>query len=186
MNNISFQGKTNLKFNTSIYNKVLSQKTGIALTNLNITNSSKCKIHNARIITYDPNENAATGVLLLNEKKGMFFHNAEGKINEIIEYVTELQQTARNKLTAWIIGGYRSEKTTNDINKLAEVLCDRGDIDTSIIAGQNSIAPNITLHHTVERLEVNLGIPAPKKGENVENYLENYFDVVELNNTSIS
>lgn len=179
MNNISFQGKTNVIFNDSLYEQVINRQTRGGVTNLNLSVSKNYKIHNARRTTYNPNEVAEPGVLLLNEKGGMFFHDAESKIYEIFDLIEHLKNTAKNKLTAWIIGGYSNEQTIRKVNALAEVLCDRTDIDTSIIAGQKSIAPNLTIYPTTEKLDITIGLP--KKDD-----LENYFDIVELNNTQFT
>ena len=117
--------------------------------------------------------------LTIHYKGGVFFHDAESKISEIFEYIEKLQTTAKDKLTAWIIGGQGGEQTTRKVNTIAEVLCDRPDIDTSIIAGQKSIAPNLTIYPTTEKLDITIGLP--KKDD-----LENYFDIVELNNTKFT
>lgn len=186
MNNISFQGKTNLLFDNAIYNVVTTRHRPGAFTNLNLSAGSNYKIRNARFIAYDPNEVCDTAVLIRNERFGMFFHNAQEKILEILDCISMLKENAKENLTAWIIGGQKGIKTTKDVNVLAEVLCDRPDIDTSIIAGQRLIAPNITIHPTIEKFELSIGAAAPKAGENVERNLENYFDIVELNNTIVS
>ncbi len=179
MNNISFQGKTNVIFNDSLYEQVINRQTRGGVTNLNLSISKNYKIHNARRTAYNPNESTEPAVLILNEKGGVFFHDAESKISEIFEYIQKLQTTAKDKLTAWIIGGQGGEQTTRKVNTIAEVLCDRPDIDTSIIAGQKSIAPNLTIYPTTEKLDITIGLP--KKDD-----LENYFDIVELNNTKFT
>lgn len=184
MNNISFQGRTNITFDKSLYNQLINNSKRQRYTNLNICKSNICNINNCKNITYDPNEKLHPGVLLIHEKGGKFFHDAQNQIDEIIDCIKDFQMIAKRNLTAWIIGGIRNEKTTRDVNKLAEILCDRTDIDTSIIAGQKTIAPNITIYSRLDELQLNIGSPAPKKSENVENYLEKYFDIVELNNTS--
>ncbi len=183
MNNISFQGKTNLLFDSKIYDTLTTRQVRKSSTNLNISPGKDYKIHRARFSTLNPNEVNDISVLLLNEKGGMFFHCAENKIANIIDLIEKLKETAKGKLTAWIIGGHSGEQTTRKVNSLAEVLCDRPDIDTSIIAGQKSVAPNITLYPTAEKLDVTVGLKNPK---NADIDLENYFDIVELNNTSIA
>ena len=61
-------------------------------------------------------------------------------IDEIAGKVEELKSAAKGKLTAWIIGGEsvknpNGEKTVEAVNKVADIICDRPDIDTSILAG---------------------------------------------------
>lgn len=180
MNNISFQGKTNVIFNNSLYDKVVTRQTGGVFTDLNLSISKNYKIHNARRTAYNPNETTEPAVLLLNEKGGVFFHNAEYKIPEIFKHIEKLKTTAKNKLTAWIIGGKCGEETTRKVNTIAEVLCDRPDIDTSIIAGQKSTAPNLTIYPTTEKLDITIDLP---KKEGCIDDLENYFEIFELNNT---
>ena len=81
MNNISFQGKTNVIFNDSLYEQVINRQTRGGVTNLNLSISKNYKIHNARRTAYNPNESTEPAVLILNEKGGVFFHDAESKIS---------------------------------------------------------------------------------------------------------
>jgi hypothetical protein len=62
-------------------------------------------------------------------------------------------------------------------------LCDREDIDTSIIAGVKSIAPSMTFHQTSGRFDMTVNKPIMG---NLEDNFEKYFDIVELNNTKLS
>lgn len=185
MNNVSFQGKTQLIFNNSIYDKATTRSTCGAFTDLDKCISDTCKLRNTRWIACNPNEMASTGVMLFNEKGGMFFRNAQNKLEQIMNCIENLKDNAKNKLTAWIIGGQRGENTERTVGNLAEILCDRPDIDTSIIAGQKSISPNITFHPLADKLELSIGMSA-KSPDELESALTKYYDIVELNNTSVA
>jgi hypothetical protein len=182
MNNISFQGTTHIKYDKT-FDRLLTRQTRGAYTNFNLSIGNNYKVHNGRFCTYDPNESPDVSVLLLNEKGGTFFHNAESKISEICKHIDELKKNTKEKLTAWIIGGYSGPNTTTRVNKISNVLCDRDDIDTSIIAGVKPLAPSMTFHQTTGRLDMTVNKPI--KG-NLEDSFENYFDIVELNNTKVS
>lgn len=182
MNNISFQGRTNIKFNNQIFDTIKNTRKSNSYTNLN-SSDINYKIINGRFITFDPNEVDKTSVLLINEKGGRFFHNAQERMLEITENIEKLKTSAKDKLTAWIIGGRSGEQTTKEVNALAEILCDRVDIDTSIIAGQKAVVPNFTLHKTLDKFEMNISLPINNVDKPIDKSLESYFDIVELNNT---
>ena len=74
------------------------------------------------------------------------------------------------------------------VNKIADLICDRPDIDTSILAGSKSGEDKIVLHTAKDRLDITLDKILnfnPKNQKNVEEDLEKYFDIVELNNTEL-
>ena len=107
-------------------------------------------------------------------------------IDEIALKVEELKKLAKGKLTAWIIGGENiksanGENTINTVNKIAGIICDRPDIDASILAGSKSGEEKIVLHTLSGQLEIILD-----KSLNKQHNLEDYFDIVELNNTDLS
>lgn len=184
MNNISFQGKTNLIFDNTIYDKALAKRVNNGITYLNLRPKQNCKIFNGRYTALDLNETPEVAVLLIKEKGGIFFHNAKTKIMDILDCIDKMKASTKENLTAWIIGGKNNSQTTRDITSLAEVLCDRADIDTSIIAGKKQkLVPNITIHPTCEKLDISFSLPDKTK---LSTDLENYFDIVELNNTAIS
>ena len=106
--------------------------------------------------------------------------------DDICRQIDELQKNAKEKLTAWIIGGsnYRQDngKTIKAVNELGEVLCDRPDIDTSILAGPRfKTADGIGIQGNVGETTIVL-----TKGKNTDikspEDLEDFFDIVELNN----
>jgi len=182
MNNISFQGRTNISFNDKTYEEIIAKLPRANFTNLNLSLGKTTKIHNAKTIIYDPNEAATPAVLLINEKDGIFFHNAQDKIRKILEKIEILKSNAKDKLTAWIIGGYNNNTTYKSVDTLAEVLCDRPDIDTSILAAQKSACPNLTFYHTTKKLDMTIGMHPNTVGQD----LEDIFNIIELNNTNIS
>lgn len=185
MNNISFQGKTNLVFNNQTYDRALAKRVNNGITYLNLRPTQNCRVFNGRFSVLDLNETPEISVLLLKERGGVFFHNAQIKITEIVNTIENMQKTAKENLTAWIIGGKNDSKTIKDVNSLAEILCDRTDIDTSIIAGKKqTIVPNLTIHPTVGKLDLSFSMP--NANTKLDTNLENYFDIVELNNTTIS
>lgn len=185
MNNISFQGRTDLIFNKSIYDKIVTRQTTGAVSNLNVAAGDISRLHKTRFIALNPNDMDKTGVMLFNEKGGVFFRNAQNKLAEIEDCIETLKTKAKNKLTAWIIGGYRGANTERSVGALAEILCDRPDIDTSILAGQKCVTPNLTLHQLSNKLEINIDM-LPKKQNEIEQALYDYYDIVELNNIHIN
>ncbi len=195
MDNISFQGHSFLVLNPKAYDKAREITSG-AYRHLGLGNN--CKLTNGKVFTSEAGaQNLA--VIVRNEKDGILkFVPINGKIqhvlDEISKKVEELQTMAKGKLTAWIIGGeaiksVNGERTINAVNKLAEIICDRPDIDTSILAGSLKGEEKIVLHTKNNFLEIVLDkFVNPKACQNKpdEAYLSRYFDIVELNNTDIS
>ena len=86
-------------------------------------------------------------------------------------------------MTAWIIGGnpIQSQRGTlmvETLNKIANILCDKPNIDTSILAGSKNIQENLVILPHRNDFEL---ILEKEKGTK----LEDIFDIVELNNTDI-
>ena len=183
MNNISFQGRTNLVFDNIIYDKLLNNRTKYHFTNINKKSIHEYKINSGRHFIFDPNEIKEPVIILINEKGGIFIKNPIDNLTKLLDKIDELKANTTTKLTSWIIGGQKNTQTTNKVNTLAEILCDRPDIDTSIIAGEKTVAPNITFYSKLDKFKLTLGLPPQK--ENFENVLEDCFDIVELNNVSI-
>ncbi len=183
MNNISFSGKTNIIFDNKIYDRLVSNPAKRHITNVTNSLNQDYRISLRRTVLCDPNLLEGPSVILANENVGTFFNNAVFKMSEILNYIDELKKSSIDKLTAWIIGGQNSAQTTKNVNLLADILCDRPDIDASILAGQKQVVPNITLRPTSEKFNIILGLP---KKENLEGVLDDCFEIVELNNTVIS
>ncbi|MFQ8626391.1 MAG: hypothetical protein ACLSA2_07995 [Candidatus Gastranaerophilaceae bacterium] len=93
-------------------------------------------------------------------------------IDDIALRVEDLKSTANEKLTAWIIGGndYTMDngKTISAVNKFAEVLCDKPDIDTSILAGMEKAREDIVIHMRKGITELTF---AKKPDADLENHL---------------
>jgi hypothetical protein len=184
MNNISFTGITHVKYDSAFEERLRRKRArGSAVLSLNLGTNKRHKIYNGKWTTLDPNEAKSVSVLLINKKGGEFYHNATSKMVDIVNEIDRLKTATQEKLTAWIIGGQNTSATTKDINEISEVLCDREDIDTSIIAGIKTVAPKMTFHPTMDRFD--LTVNKPIQGD-LTNEFGKYFDIVELNNTKAS
>lgn len=195
MNNISFQGHSSLILNPKAYDKAIITTTG-AYRHLGVNN--KCKLTNGKVFTSQADaQNLA--VIVRNERDGIIKHiplngKIQQTIDEIAGKVEELKSAAKGKLTAWIIGGEsvknpNGEKTVEAVNKVADIICDRPDIDTSILAGSLKGDDKIVIHTKNNFFEIILdkalkNNPKTKKPEIAD--LEKYFDIVEINNTDLS
>lgn len=187
MNNISFQGHSSLIINPKAYDKAR-----ITTSNAyrHLTASSNCKLTNGKVFTSKADAQHIA-VIVRNEKDGIIkFVPVKGRIqkliDEIAQKVNELKEMAKENLTAWIIGGENIEspngaKTIETLNKIADIICDRPDIDASILAGSKTGEDRIVLHTLNNKLELTLD----KKTNKTPN-LEDYFDIVELNNIDLS
>lgn len=194
MNNISFQGHTCLILNPKAYDKA---KTTTYKTYRHLYNNNKCKLTNGKVYTSVADaQNLA--VIVRNDKDGIMKHvPINGKIEQILDEIAqkidELKAMSKGKLTAWIIGGENigspnGDKTIKAVNKIAGLICDRPDIDTSILAGSKSGEDKIILHTAKDRLDITLDKIlnyTPKTKQSAEESLEKYFDIVELNNTEL-
>jgi hypothetical protein len=194
MNNINFQGRSNLILNPDAYDKAR-----VATSNAyrHLSSKNNCKLTNGKVFTSKADaQNLA--VIVRNEKDGIIKHvpvngRIQKVIDEIAQKVDELKAMSKGKLTAWIIGGENIEsgnggKTIEAVNKIADVICDRPDIDASILAGSKTGEDKIILHTLNDKLEITLDKfvklnPETKKPAITD--LEEFFDIVELNNTDI-
>ena len=187
MNNVSFQGHTNLVLDPDVYDKACRITRGVYR---HLSYNTNSKLANGKIYTSKADaQNIA--VILRNEKDGIIkFVPVKGRIqkliDEIAQKVNELKEMAKENLTAWIIGGENIEspngaKTIETLNKIADIICDRPDIDASILAGSKTGEDRIVLHTLNNKLELTLD----KKTNKTPN-LEDYFDIVELNNIDLS
>ena len=194
-NNISFQGHSYLVLNPKAYDKAREITSG-AYRHLRTDNN--CKLTNGKIFTSEADaQNLA--VIVRNEKDGILkFVPTKGEIQQMLDDISkkveELKATAKGKLTAWIIGGEgikspNGEKTIDTLNKVANIICDRPDIDTSILAGSLKGEDKIVLHTKNNFLEIILdkffNLKSGKTKPD-ETDLGKYFDIVELNNTDIA
>lgn len=195
MNNVSFQGRTTLFISPERCEEVF-KKTHRAGRNL----SSKNRSHLANGTTYTATANATDIIVTIGgNNTGVLKHipvvkDAEDAIGELIEAVDVLRNKVKGKLTAWIIGGDKCDgvhghKTIQRLNELAEELCDKPDIDTSILVGSKAGEDKFFVHPIAGKVEIGLNKnPKAIKDPNLsaEEKLENFFDIVELNNTTLS
>ena len=195
MNNVSFQGRTTLFISPERCEEVF-KKTHRAGRNL----SSKNRSHLANGTTYTATANATDIIVTIGgNNTGVLKHipvvkDAEDAIGELIEAVDVLRNKVKGKLTAWIIGGDKCDgvhghKTIQRLNELAEELCDKPDIDTSILVGSKAGEDKFFVHPIAGKVEIGLNkSPKAIKDPNLsaEEKLENSFDILELNNTTLA
>lgn len=194
MNNVSFQGHSTLILSSKLYEEA-SDVSKQAYRKLSTSN--RCNLTNGKV--FDSFADAGTlAVVVRNEKTGVLKHvptsgNCESLIENILEAVDYLKKTAKGKLTAWIIGGDSvngagGNDTVKTLDKVAGAICDRTDIDTSILVGSKSGEDKFFLHTLNGELEVGLDKNPRAIRQSklpIEEKLENYFDIVELNNTDV-
>lgn len=195
MNNISFQGRSTLVLNPKAYDKARELTSG-AYRHLRMDNN--CRLINGKIYTSKADaQNLA--VIVRNEKDGILkFVPTKGEIQQVLDEISKkvdtLKAASKGKLTAWIIGGEAIKspnggKTVDAVNKIADIICDRPDIDTSILAGSLKGEEKIVLHTRTNLLEIILDKfvnGKTPKSKLDEKDLSKYFDIVELNNTDVS
>lgn len=193
MNNISFQGKTDFIVSPNAYNRVAAKTRQTYKNFLKIHNS---KLYNNQVCTIKTDPENIT-VIMRNEKDSFFKYvpiNEEGQQNileELAVSAEKLENSAKkDKVTAWIVGGTKIDgkhgnKVVETLNRIAELICDKANIDTSILVGSKTGEEMFVLRPQVKQLRFALDKKInPKNSLNTE--LENIFDVVELNNTSLT
>lgn len=191
MQNISFQGRTNLILSENLYNSFLQKSEASRRTRSLSKPLDECKLlPHKPFAVHDCNDLI---VIIRNERDGfMKKFPVTTKIEKIAEdicrKIDELQASSKEKLTAWIFGGtsYKKDngKTIEAVNEIGELLCDRPDIDTSILAGPRFNTANpIGINGKIGETEIII-----PKGKNIKieqtDELENFFDIVELNNVN--
>ena len=192
INKISFQGKTEFCISPTAYRKV-EKLTRKAHTDL--YNDCNTKIHNTHTYSLHTDPEFLT-VAVKNEDGGILKYVPLGKdIEELLDVISfkveELKKTAnKNPLTAWIIGGTKIEGkrgnlVVDTLNKIAERICDRSDIDTSILVGSKTGEDIFIIRSGKNQLKLALDKKVNTKN-NLQSELENIYDIVELNNTTLS
>jgi hypothetical protein len=185
MDKISFQGKTNLIISNLEFARA-ANKTDVTRYHGPLTTRSS-NLGSSRTLNYD-----VTGgdlfVVVRNARTGFVemlkpFENIKigDKLEKIAKKVEELKDSTNEKLTAWIIGGKPNDnKTIGSVNALGEILCDRPDIDTSILAGAKKMpGQNMLLEGHVGSM--NVIFPQKNNIQSIDD-LANNFDIFELNN----
>lgn len=180
MDNVSFQGKTNILFSPDAYDKV-SRVTNATYRHL--APGNKCNLTNGKVFTSSADLKNLM-VIVRNEETGFLKYvpitdKVQKIIDDIVLRIEDLKSNAKGKLTAWIIGGndyaYDNGKTIQTVNKLAEVICDNPEIDASILSGMQKAREDIVIHTKKGITELTFA-----KKPSVD--LENHFNIVELNN----
>mgnify|MGYP003294072003 CR=1 FL=1 len=184
MQNISFQGRTNLVFSNIRYDELNEHVTTARRKCSNGMNQFLTK----RTFGIDM-ENSPLVVFVRGDKEGVIQRYTHGKntsdlLLELEEKINQLKKDAQEKMTAWILGGKANdERTTITVNKIADVICDRPDIDTSILTGDKI---NTTERILVRGNSQGTEIIFPKlKGIKDSYDVEDVFEIAELNNTQI-
>ncbi len=192
MNNISFQGRTELCLSPTAFRKV--ERT-VRNTSKIINQDSNCRLFNSTTCALTTVPDYLT-VIMKNEKDGFLKFvplqdDIENILLDISKCVSQLKKSAKkDNLTAWILGGTRIEgqqgnKIVNTLNQVADIICDRPDIETSILVGSNTGEETYVIRSGVNQLKLALE-KKMNPNNKVLQELENSFDVVELNNTELS
>ena len=192
MDKISFQGLTNLSISPTGFRKV-EDSTRKAYTNLRRSTNYRLFKNQTYTVQTDP---AYLTVLVKNEDDGFYkYVPLNGKIDRYMEEIThridELRMAARKQpLTAWIIGGTRfespqGEKVVKTLNKIADTVCEKADIDASILVGSNTGEELFVIRPGVQQLKMVLDKDI-KPNCKLQDEIENMFDVVDLNKTTLS
>ena len=194
MANISFCGQTYLSLNPVAYEKVSSLKSG-SYTNVHKNNGGELINHRANII----NSNSENLIVIVRNRKNGFYrfvpiNDEKAKRRVLMEIEDKTDKLCRTKdrepLTAWILGGptLRSNsgsKVSSALNDIADVICDRPDIDTSILVGSKNGDEKFLIRAGVNDMRLALD-RKPTSSDSIDAELEDIFDVVELNNTKFS
>ncbi len=192
MDKISFQGLTNFSISPTAYRKV-ANITREKYTNLHI--GTNCRLTKNKVCTIETDPKNLT-LIVRNKKDGFYKYiplidNLDYVIADITKGIEQLKKTAADEpLTAWLVGGTKLDgrqgnKVADTFNKIADVVCDRPDMDTSILIGSHTGEEMFTLHLKPEQLNLSLD-KTVNQGNSVQSELENIFDIVDLNNTHLS
>ena len=185
MQNISFQGRSNLVFSNTRFTD---------LAEFPSAQRRKCSKSTNQFLTkrtYGVDMDTLPVVVFVrNDSEGIIQRYTPGiKSDELLmdltEKVNKLKEFAQEKMTAWIIGGKaQDDRTTRVVNEIADVICDRPDIDASILTGEKfNTTDRIFIRGNSQGTEI---IFPEIKGLKSSNDIEEMFDIVELNNTQVS
>ena len=186
MDKISFQGGSQLIFSPKIYN-ACTLKTVNAYRHLV---SGTKPMNSANLLTA---EATSDNVILYmgNEKSGMVSvipttEEHPDLLNILDTHARNLLAKAKDKLTVWIIGGEKASSKNGDdmirtVNEIAGVLCDKPNIDASILAGGNDKVNRVAFKRTADGLNVVVGNNI-KVNNLCEDELRKHYNIAELNN----
>ncbi len=191
-NNISFQGKSFICADPKRFKEVVSNPE----IQRRVVNAEKqIKINNWKTYLAEVEPDSFT-IVLKSDKDGRIEHvptsnPSEEILSNLCDRIDDLAKKAKGKITAWIIGGDSIEaangtKTIDTLDKVADVVCDKPNIDASILVGNKNGLENFTIHSKNDELEIGLGNSLKlDKNSTPEENLEQLFDIVELNNTEL-
>ncbi len=187
MNNISFCGKTDFMVKYGAYDELLPEAQRYYN---NLSKKSQRYFINGQRFTIGTYPDSIT-LIMKSGKKGYIRHIPIGKacercIGDIENNIESLKKGAKDRLTVWLLGGNSfmnnmESKTIETVNRLAGVICDRPDIDTSILAGSKNAQEKFTLRGFIDKLELTFDKKI-NKDRPLEEELANYFDIVEFHN----
>ncbi len=191
MDNISFKGLTNFSISPTAFRKV-EDITRAKYTNLH--RGTNCRLTKNKVCTLETDPQNLT-LIVRNQKDGFykyipFIDNLDNVIADITKGIEQLKKTAADEpLTAWLVGGTKLDgrqgnRVADTFNKIADVVCDRPDMDTSILVGSHTGEEMFTLHLKPEQLNMSLD-KTVNQGNSVQAELENIFDIVDLKNTNL-
>ena len=192
MDKISFQGLTNFSVSPTAFRKV-EDITRFKYTNLQ--KGTNCRLSRGKVCSIETDPQNLT-LIIRNDKDGFykyipFIGNNEHIMADILKGIEELKKTASNEpLTAWIVGGTKldgrqGQRVTATLEKVADVVCDRPDIDTSILVGSRTGEEVFTLNSYANHLKMALDKRIDPNND-VQAELEKIFDIVDLNKTNLS
>lgn len=185
MQNISFQGRSNLVFSNARFNDLAKYESSARRKCGNATNQFLTK----RTFGVDM-ETLPIVVFVRNDSEGVIqrytgVRKTSDLLMELEEKIEKLKENAQEKMTAWIIGGKHSDsKTTLTINEIADVICDRPDIDTSILVGDKlNTTERIFIRGNSQGTEI---VFPELKGIKTAEDVEDVFEITEFNNTQFT
>lgn len=180
MNNINFQGRSDIVFNVKDFEKALH-------SSRSVKSGTKSVLACQKPYLFDVNADDVV-VIAKSDKNGFAKYiplskHSEKMLDELANTFEALVEKSKNSVTAWIIGGDRFEgrsgnATTSLINKLADIFCDRPNVDTSLLVGSNIPEEKVIFNFNKDKTNVIFNRP-----QNTD--LEEAFDIVELNNASV-
>ena len=191
IDNINFTGRTDFFISPTANQKV--ERT-VKQAYRDIVKGDNCRLYSGRTCSLHTDPDCLT-VIVKNDRDGFFrympLNSDEETFYELENELEKLQlPDLKHKITAWIVGGTKIEgkqgtKLLNILNNLVDLLCDRQDIDTSILVGSRTGEEIFVIHPRIKNTRLILDKKI-NPNNNLETELENMFDVVELNNTTLS
>lgn len=187
MDKISFQGQSQLLFSPKIYN-MCCEKTERVYKHISHETTRQVP----RFSIYTAETSSDNLILYMgNEKNGLLTTISTKDTNsELLENLEiqarNLLKKAKENLTVWIIGGepIKSKNGSNmirTVNEIADVLCDKPNIDASILSGGKDKVNKVAFKLAGGKLNVVVGNNV-KADSICEEELAKHYDIVELNN----